>query len=438
MSIEKLEAQFDHYVALLLEWLTGPLLYMQVAMIVVGVIVAYTFSVLLKRHSTLMTPTSATGFWQPIRTIAYYSQQLLSPLLTILALGIAAQLSDLLVGQSWLVRFAQSLAVVFLIYSVVTRFIKDPIIAMAFKWLLTPILILFVFGWLDNVTVYMDSLDIELGNIRVSVFGFLRATLFGTLLFWLGRISSRIGQQAIRRQERLDIGTREVLVKLFQVALTAVLFILLLQIIGINLTTLAVFGGALGVGLGFGLQAIASNFISGMIILLDRSLKVGDYLQLDDGQAGTIREINMRSTVLETFDGKDIVVPNEQFVTARFINWTHNNDKQRYALEFQVAYKTDVPKMLDIIKDVVRSHPQVINEPDTPLEELADAEISNFADSGINILVEFWMNGIDDGVNRVGADLLLMIWQALRANDIEIPFPQREINIINRSDDSMK
>jgi len=141
----------------------------------------------------------------------------------------------------------------------------------------------------------------------------------------------------------------------------------------------------------------------------------------------------MRSTLLETFAGKDIMVPNEQFITTRFINWTHNNRKQRYSIEFQVAYKTDIPKMLDIVKEVVRSHPQVINEPETPIEELADAEIAGFGDSGIDILVEFWMEGIDDGVNRVGADLLLMIWQALRDNDIEIPFPQREVKILSTS-----
>lgn len=431
MNIDKLQAQFDHVMALLLEWVTGPMLYVQAGIIVLAVVLAYTCATLVRRYSTSMMEIPSAGHWLPIRKAVYFIRQLLSPLLVVLALGVAARLGELVVQQSWLIRLAQSLSVIFLIYSIVTRFIKDPFLGMAFKWLLMPVLVLHVFGWLGTVTGYLDSVDIQLGNIRISVFGLLRAAVFGALLFWLGRISSRAGQQVIRRQERIDIGTREILAKLFQVALAALLFILLLQIMGINLTTLAVFGGALGVGLGFGLQAIASNFISGIIILLDRSLKVGDYLQLDDGQFGTIREINMRSTVLETYDGKDIVVPNEQFVTTRFINWTHNNEKQRYSLEFQVAYKTDIPRMLGIIKDVVRSHPQVINEPDTPVEELADAEISSFGDSGINILVEFWMEGIDDGVNRVGADLLLMIWQALRDHDIEIPFPQREVKILN-------
>lgn len=422
--------------AALLDWLSGPQFYVQLGFVVLAVIIAYAAAALLKRHSPILQQAPETGAWLPLRKAFYNAGELLAPLLVVLTLALVAGLSELAVQQDWLIRVAQSLAVVFLIYSIVVRFITDPILDLAFKWLLIPIMVLYVVGWLDDLTGYLDTIDIELGNIRISAFGLARAIVFGSLLFWLGRLSNAAGQRLIRKQERIDVGTREVLAKLFQVLLVAVLFILLLQIMGINLTALAVFGGALGVGLGFGLQAIASNFISGMIILMDRSLKLGDYIELDDGRAGIIRQMNMRSTLLQTFDGKDIMVPNEQFVTSRFVNWTHNNDKQRYALNFQVAYKTDIPKMLGIVKEVVRSHPQVINEPDTPIEELADAEIAGFGDSGIDILVEFWMEGIDDGVNRVGADLMLMIWQALRDNDIEIPFPQREVKILNPSADS--
>jgi len=283
---------------------------------------------------------------------------------------------------------------------------------------------------LTPIITYLDALDVQLGNIRLSAYGLARVIIFGSILLWLGIIFNNIGQQLIRKQVTINLEIRKIFAQLFQVTLFIVIFIMLLQIMGVNLTALAVFGGALGVGLGFGLQAIASNFISGLIILIDRSIKVGDYIELDDGRSGTIRDINMRSTLMETFDGKDVMVPNEQFITTRFINWTHKNKKQRYDLHFQVSYNTDIPKMLEIVKQTVRSHPQVINEPDTPIEELADAEIEEFGESGINILVEFWMEGIDDGVNRVGADLLLMIWQALKNNNIEIPFPQRDVHLI--------
>jgi small-conductance mechanosensitive channel len=235
----------------------------------------------------------------------------------------------------------------------------------------------------------------------------------------------------IRRQQQLDLRTREVAAKLLQVSIAGVVFVLLLQVMGVNLTTLAVFGGAVGVGLGFGLQAIASNFISGIIILLDGSVSVDDYIQLEDGRTGIVRELNMRSTTLETFDGKDVMVPNEKFIVESFTNWTHKNKKQRYRVDFSVAYHSDIRALVEIIKQVVARHPQVISGDDVPLEERPDCEIDSFGDFGINMFVEFWMEGIDDGKNRVGGDLLLMILEALREHGFEIPFPQREVRVLN-------
>lgn len=250
------------------------------------------------------------------------------------------------------------------------------------------------------------------------------------MLFWLGSLLNAFGKEAIRNLHTLGVGTRELVIKLFQIGLYAGIFLLLLGAMGINLTALAVFGGALGIGLGFGLQKIAANFISGIIILFDRSIVPGDYIGFDDGRAGTLRELNMRSATLETFDGKDIIIPNEQFITLSFVNWTHNNKKQRYSLEFSVAYKTDLRAVLQLVKEAVARHPKVLSGPELPIEEQPDAEISSFGDSGVNILVEFWMLGIDDGKNRVRADLLLMIWDVLKENAIEIPFPQRDVRIV--------
>ena len=206
--------------------------------------------------------------------------------------------------------------------------------------------------------------------------------------------------------------------------------VLLLQVLGINLTALAVFGGALGVGLGFGLQSIASNFISGIIILLDRSVTIGDYIELEDGRCGTVRQMDLRSTTLESYEGKDIVVPNEKFITSSFTNWTHKDADQRYRVDFSVAYHSDVRLVVDKIKAAVAAHPQVISGENIPIEKRPDCEIAGFGDSGINMFVEFWMEGIDDGKNRVGGDLLLIILDTLRENNIEIPFPQREVKIL--------
>jgi small-conductance mechanosensitive channel len=410
---------------------TSPLVYAQLGMILLAVLVAYSIAAFLLRSSPVLSEEPHPGPLLHLRQSMYHSRDLVFPLLNILALSIAAELTSSFMDQDWLIRVAAGLAVVLLIYTIINRFITRQILKAVVRWVAIPIAVLQVFGWLDDVSAYLDTLDVNIGNIRISAYGLIRVLIFGSLLFWLGRISNQAGQRVIRKQTDLHVGTREVFAKLFEVAVFVVIFILLLQVMGINLTALAVFGGALGVGIGLGLQSIASNFISGIIILLDRSVTIGDYVEIEGAGAGVVREMNMRSTVLETFDGKDIVVPNEKFINTQVTNWTHKDNKQRYSLNFQVAYKTDLDHLFEIVREVCRSHPKVLSGPDYPFEEQPDAEIQSFDDSGITILVEFWMIGIDDGKNRVGGDLLHMIWKALRENGIEIPFPQREVRILN-------
>ncbi|MAM86602.1 mechanosensitive ion channel family protein [Allohahella sp. A8] len=366
----------------------------------------------------------------------YNKQDYLRPLLNILFLGLAIELTDTLLESNLLLHFGQSIAVSILLYTMVKRSISNTILRRLVLWVTIPFAILVFMNWLDTLTGWLASLSVDIGSLEVSALDIVRVAIFGSVLFWLGKVSNNAGKRMIRNQADLDIGTREVIAKLFEVGLFVLIFILLLQIMGINITTLAVFGGALAVGIGFGLQSIASNFISGIIILLDRSLTVGDHIQMEDGQSGIITQLNMRSTTLETYDGKDIMVPNEKFITSTFVNWTHKNIKQRYDINLQVAYGTDLHKLFPLLREVCIAHPKVLSGPNYPYEEQPDAEISSFGDSGINILIEFWMEGIDDGANRVGGDLLLMIWDVLNENGVEIPFPQRVVRMVKDPDDS--
>ena len=415
------------------EWMQSPEFYAQVGIIVAAMIIAFLASKIVGRYLRAPSQPPQAGSMGKLRESLFKLKSILFSLFLLLSLGAGAEIANVIVQQSWLVRIVQSLAVVGFIYSIISQFVNSESVRKFVKWVAIPIAIMYVFGWLDEVTTYLDSIKLQLGNISISLYAVARVIIFGSALFWLGRVSNNTGKQFIRKQEKIEVGTREVFAKLFEIGLYVVIFILLLQVMGINLTALAVFGGALGVGLGFGLQAIASNFISGLIILLDRSLTVGDYVELEDGRAGTIRELNMRSTILKTFEGKDIMVPNDNFITTSFTNWTHENKKQRYAIEFQVAYSTDVEKLVEVLKETVAKHSQVISGPEYTEEEQPDAEISGFGDSGINILVEYWIEGIDDGINRVDADLNMMIWKALKVHDIQMPFPQREVRILNPS-----
>ncbi len=285
---------------------------------------------------------------------------------------------------------------------------------------------------MNEIIHTLQSLAFDLGTLSFSLYDIIRVCLIGLVVLLIARLINNYGKKLIKRQKRLDVRTKEVLTKVYEVVIFCIVALMLLNILGINLTTLAVFGGAVGVGLGLGLQSIASNFISGIIILLDNSITINDYIEINADQKGFVREFRMRYTVLETYDGKDIVVPNETFISSTFINWSHKDPKQRYRVDFSVAYDTDVRAMVELIKDAVGAHPQVINGNKYPIEERPDCEIDSFGDSGINMFVEFWILGIDDGKNRVGGDLNLIILETLKNNGIAIPFPQREVKIISQ------
>jgi small-conductance mechanosensitive channel len=406
-------------------WVVSPEFYIQLVAIIIAICLAWFVQGTLKNRVPLLSNEPLPGSFYQLRKKIYRTQDLLLQILYVVFLGIAIQVVISMVNQTWLVRIAQSLAVVFLLYSLIRRYIKNPFINGICRWVGIPLATLYVFGWLDDVITFLDGIAIEAGTIRVSAYALARVAIVGSILFWLGKISNKAGQHAIRTRENLDVRTREVFAKFFEIALFLAIFLLLLQVVGLELTALAVFGGALGVGLGFGLQQIASNFISGIIILLDRSISVGDYIELDNGKTGILQELNMRSSTLKTFDGKIIVVPNEQFITTAFTNWTHQDTLQRYDFEFSVSYDADIPKVPGIIIDAIRKHPQVLEEPEEP-----DCEIREFADSGIVFGVEYWIEGIDDGINRVEADLLMMIWVALKENNIKFPYPHRDVRII--------
>lgn len=404
--------------------------YIQLGSIAVIYVLAFALSHQLKQRFgwVSMAPDENS---HPLRKLIFGIDKLLYPLLAIIALKLTAELFTVTGIANWAIQIALGVAMLLFLNQLIVRFVFNPVLAKLFKWIALPILFLSLVGLLTPIIAVLESVKIEAGNVSVSAYGLARVAIFGVFLFWFGRASNQFGQDIIRKQETLDTPTKEVIAKLFEVILFAVVALILLNIMGINLTALTVFGGAIGVGIGFGLQSIASNFISGIIILLDRSITVDDFIEFDDGAKGYVREFKMRYATLETFDGRFIMVPNEKFINDKFINWSHKDLKQRFRVDFSVAYKTDIRALCDIIRKVVASHPQVISGEDIPIEERPDCEIDSFGDSGVNMFVEFWMHGIDDGKNRVGGDLLLMIFEALREHNIEIPFPQREVKVLN-------
>lgn len=424
-NLDTLKLQAQHYLDILVGWLSSPQFYAQIIAIAVAIMIARIATQQILAKVFLFNTEPVEGRFLRYRKLLYSCRDLLRPALIVVVLMLAAAGCDAAVGSSWLVRLAGTAATISLLHSVIKRFIQNPLANAGARWIGLPVAAIYMFGYMPQLIGWLDSTALQAGNIRISALAIIKAAMFGSIFFVVGRMSSNAGQKVIRDQQGVDIQTRELAAKALELGVFAVVGLLLMNVLGLDLTTLAVLGGALGVGIGFGLQQIASNFISGIIILLERSLKVGDYIELEDGRAGILRDINMRSSTLSTFDGKEIMVPNERFITTRFVNWTHSDPRQRYEVPFVVTYETDLHKVPKLIEEAVSSYKTVLQEP-----EPVSCEIKKFGDFGVHFAVKFWVSGIDDGPNNFTSDVHFLVWDALQKGGIKLATPHHQVNLL--------
>jgi len=427
-NIEELQALLGEWGQQLLTWAQSPSFLAQIGAIVVAVILAPILTRFIKRGVFLFRdePKEDVKFLKA-RKLIFRAGTFLRAIILVLLLAVFAAILKAvpILGQDWLVKLAQSLALIFLIYRAIKTFISDPLFQKIAIWTLIPLGLVIALGYGDDLTAFLNGATVfKMGEADITLMSLIRLGIFGALFFWLGGISNTRGQAAIRSQESLDIGVREIVAKLFQIILFAILTVLVLGAAGIPLSGLVVVFSAVALGIGFGLQPIAANFVSGLIILFDRSVRVGDYVVLPDGQEGFVEAINMRNTVVETTDGKDIMVPNTKFTEEAYENWTHKDPRQRYEVYFSVAYDTDLDTLEDILIPEILKHPSVLREPEMP-----DLELREFGESGINFAIEFWCVGIDDGPNKFTSDLNFIVWRTLRDNKIVMPLPQRIVQM---------
>ncbi len=425
MDLTTIEATVRVWLAQLLVWLQSPAFLAQVGAVVAAIVLAPIAARIIRTRVPLFStaPVPDASFHK-LREIVFRMGAILRAILLVVILAVAATVLRAAVGEDWLVKIAQSLATVFVVYRAIRIFIADPLYSKIAIWMLVPLSLVFVLGyWSDFTTLLANTVLLPMGESPITALTLSKLVVFGGLFFWLGSLGNKRGQNAIRAQESLDIGVREIAAKLFQIVLFAVVFFVVMSTAGIPLSGLVVALSALSLGIGLGLQPVAANFVSGLIVLLDRSVRVGDYIQLEDGRAGFVEAINMRSTTVETTDGKDIMVPNTFFIENAYENWTHKDPRQRYEVDFTVAFSTDLDSLEELIVPAVLEHPQVLTEPEMP-----DLEFRSFGENGIHMAIEFWCEGIDDGPNKFTSDVGFILWRTMRDNNIEIPFPQRVVH----------
>jgi len=411
---------------LALGWLTSAAAWSQFGLLIIAFVAAYyiTRSLTPLASRLLTPPKEQTDIFATARRFVLLFLPLLLPFLAYIFTGLGEQVTRTLFGSGAVIAFGKRVFFFIAARILVEKIVYDPFLKLLGKYILIPVAALYALGILDPLILWLGSMVVTLGNISFSALAILRGLVFGSVIFWLGRWSNDHSSQYIKSQPEMRPAIRELVSKAVETLIFGIAFLMLMNIMGINLTSLAVLGGAIGVGLGFGLQKIASNFISGLILLLEGQATVGDYVELDGGEAGTIIKMTARAVILETYDGRWIVVPSEDFITTRVVNYSDSGSANRYEAPFSVSYDTDINLIPAMVEKAVATHPAILDNPFPP-----DCELRGFGDSGIDFSVEFWVEGIDDGKNKYQSDVLFLIWNVLKANNIEIPYPQRVVHL---------
>jgi len=324
-------------------------------------------------------------------------------------------------GRNYLIYAAMLLSGAWLAISVVSHAIRNRALGKLFSWIVWTYVAATILGITDDVAAILDSAGFTLGETRISVLTVLTGSVILVALLWLSSVLGNFLDRRIQSIEELTPSLRVLLGKILRIGLIVFAGVIVMQTFGINLTALTVLSGAVGVGIGFGLQKVVSNFISGIIILMDQSIKPGDTITLGE-TFGWIRELRARFVSVVTRDGREYLIPNEDFITTQVINWSFSDRFVRLDVPFGVSYDSDPHEVSRIAREAAAAVDRVDTNRNPPV-----CWMTEFGDSSLNFLLRFWIDDPQKGLTNIRGKVLLALWDAFKENDIGIPFPHREV-----------
>jgi small-conductance mechanosensitive channel len=347
--------------------------------------------------------------------------------LWVLALWLSTSVFNTLGMASDLVRITASLLQTWVLIRLFSTFVRDPFWSKTFSFVAWVIAALNILRLLDPTIALLDGVSLNVGESRLTFYMLIKGLLALILLLWLASFVSRLVQTRINRQAHLTPSARSLISQAVRIIFLFAAVMLAMNTVGIDLTAFAVFSGAIGVGIGFGLQAIFSNLVAGIILLFERSIKVGDFVELESGVTGEVRQINTRATRITTNDNVDILVPNSEFINNRVTNWTMHDDFKRSRIPFGVAYGTDTDLVRKAALEAAESVPHMLQGPGGKPPQVW---LVSFGESSLDFELVVWLK--PESVKRPGAVTADYNWaleKALTKYGIEIPFPQRDLHI---------
>ncbi len=330
-------------------------------------------------------------------------------------------------SRSYLLVVFGKLALAWLVIAVLTRLISNGFLRGMVRYAGWAWVTLSILGLTDDGRNLLDSIAIEIGATRFSLWLILQAVALLALLFALARFITATSTARIRANTDISPSMQVLAVKVLQIGLYGAAFFIGLKTVGVDLTGLAVLSGAIGVGLGFGLQKVVSNLVSGVIILLDKSIKPGDVISLGD-TFGWINALGARYVSVVTRDGREYLIPNEDLITGQVVNWSHSNEFVRLDIHFGTSYSDDPHLVRRVAIEAAQGVERVLDF------KPAVCHITGFGDSSVDYILRFWIKDPTQGLTNIRGNVYLALWDAFQTHGISIPFPQREVRVLGTAD----
>jgi len=305
--------------------------------------------------------------------------------------------------------------------NVATIFVANPLLSLTIAIAAWIVAALNILGHLDSTLAFLDSAAITFGQVNVSALTVLQGLIALGVLLWVTTIVGHVIDGRIKSSPNLTPSMKVLSTKVVRIVLAVLAVVFALKIVGIDLTAFAVVGGAVGLGLGFGLQKIFANLVSGFILLIDKSIKPGDVIAIDD-YYGRVESLGARYVSVLTRDGIEHLIPNEELITTRLENWSHSQNLLRIRKTVGVHYKSDVRKAIQLCLQAADETPRILKDP------AAVCHLQEFGDSSVNLELRFWIDDPMNGRANVVSALQLNIWDKFHDHDIEIPYPQRDLH----------
>jgi small-conductance mechanosensitive channel len=401
---------------------TSPWFYLQLGLIMAGTGLAFAVGAAVRARVDLTS--TAMGWPAPLRlflrvVVGSASTATFALLMAITRIIMAASTWP---SRSYLIMTSARLALAWLIIRLVTSVLRNPFMVRLVSLSAWCVAALSITDQLDFVINLLDSVAIDLGGLRLTPLLLIKLAVLLAMALWLSNIASNFLEGRITQSRDLTPSIQVLLVKMMRLGLMVVAVAIVLSAVGINLSALAIFSGAVGVGIGFGLQKIVANFISGVILLADKSVKPGDLVTVGDN-FGRISAMNTRYISVAAGDGREFLIPNEDLITQKVVNWTYTDKNTLVKVVFGTNYDADPRLVCKLAVEIAKATPRVTKlKPPTCL-------LTEFAEAGMKFSLTFWISDPEAGMDNVRSDVMLSLWDAFKQEGIRVPYPVREIRV---------